>query len=163
MSYVPFALTCIMQTSGLMILRVKRSGISERKMGMTSERPSATALRTLPAMKNEHERNIPEKRIKISSEFYSIWNSLFLQLDVFVGNASLGFKASNALQNLRIYSQIIFFCLVNSIYFPSTTAAGLVYHGAVYGNWDTVELEGKGDIGKRHIGGKTFVIFSQMI
>lgn len=51
-----------MQTSGLMILRVNNNGISDKKIGMQSDRPSATGFRTLAAMKNEQDRKIPKNK-----------------------------------------------------------------------------------------------------
>jgi hypothetical protein len=54
-------LTWTKATSGLTIFRWKSNGISERKMGTQSDRPSATALRTFAAIKKEHDRKIPAK------------------------------------------------------------------------------------------------------
>lgn len=39
-------------------------------------------------------------------------------------------------------------CHVISINFPSRWEAGLLYTGAVHGNWDTVELGGEGELGE---------------
>ena len=44
-----------------MIFRWNSKGISDRKMGIQFERPSATALRTFAAMKKEHDLKIPAK------------------------------------------------------------------------------------------------------
>lgn len=51
----------MMQTSGFTIFLVKSSGISERKIGIQSDLPSATGFLTLAAMKKDKDRNIPEK------------------------------------------------------------------------------------------------------
>lgn len=54
-------LTWIRETSGWTIFLWKRDGISWRKIGIASERPSATACRTLPAIKNDNDRKMPEQ------------------------------------------------------------------------------------------------------
>ena len=47
------------QASRVMILRLKRSGISLRKIGMKSPRPVFTASRQLPPINRELLRNMP--------------------------------------------------------------------------------------------------------
>lgn len=69
-------LTWIKATSGLIIFRWNSNGISERKIGTQSERPSATALRTFAAIKKEHDLKIPAK---INIYLMTFQNSSHLQ------------------------------------------------------------------------------------
>ena len=55
--------TCMRAASRLRILRRKRRGISLRKMGMKSPRPSFTARLAFPPINNELLRNIPEIQV----------------------------------------------------------------------------------------------------
>jgi len=53
-------LTVIKAASRGTIPRRNSNGVSPRKMGVKSPRPSFTALRALPPMNNEFDRKIPE-------------------------------------------------------------------------------------------------------
>ena len=70
-------------TSTGKILRLNKCGISPRKIGVLSARPSLTAFRTLPPMKSELSRNIPEKQLKwwnIFSFALLVWDEIYIYI-----------------------------------------------------------------------------------